>query len=100
MNGADVVRYFSEDEQMKFLGLEREKALRDYISSQEYYRENGLAEGRAEGRAEGLAEGEAKGIIQTYNELGKSFSDTVARIALMYNISEKDAKEKVEQYWH
>lgn len=29
MNGADVVRYFSEDEQMKFLALEREKALRD-----------------------------------------------------------------------
>ena len=52
-----------------------------------------------EGVADGRAEGEIKGAVETYEELGLSFSEAVNRIAQKFNFSLQEAEETVSKHW-
>ena len=48
---------------------------------------------------EGVAEGEIKGIVETYEDLGFSFQETVNRIAEKFGFSVQQSEEEVHKYW-
>jgi uncharacterized membrane protein len=55
----------------------------------------------SDGVAEAAFEkGQIQGSVETCKEFGASMSDTIAKIAAKYNLSETDAKEQVEKYWN
>lgn len=47
----------------------------------------------------GMAQGMAQGMIETYRELGVTFSDTIHRVVTKCNKSETEAEELVRRYW-
>jgi hypothetical protein len=62
---------------------------------------DGVAEAAFEQAFEQAFEkGQIQGSVETYKEFGISMSDTKAKIAGRYNLSEADAKEQVEKYWN
>jgi flagellar biosynthesis/type III secretory pathway protein FliH len=61
---------------------------------------DGVAEAAFEkGIKQGIEKGQIQGSVEAYKEFGVSMSDTIAKIAAKYNLSETDAKEQVEKYW-
>ena len=48
---------------------------------------------------EGVAEGEIKGIVETYEDLGFSFQETVNRIAEKFGFSIQQSEKEVHKYW-
>jgi hypothetical protein len=54
---------------------------------------------KIEGRLEGKIEGEIKATIETCKELGVELEKVVSKISVKFNITEEEAKAKVEEYW-
>jgi len=52
-----------------------------------------------EGVAEGRAEGIIRGTVETYEDLGFSFQETVNRIAEKFGFSVQQSEEEVHKYW-
>ena len=52
----------SEDEKLRKIAEVRERWERDELSAQDYWKENGLAEGRAQGLEQGLEQGREEGL--------------------------------------
>lgn len=48
---------------------------------------------------EGIAEGEIKGTVETYEDLGFSFQETVNRVAGKFSFSLQQSEEEVNKYW-
>ena len=50
-------------------------------------------------RMDSKIEGKIEGAVTTYKEVGFSLQDTIQRIVDNYNLSLKEAEEKVTKYW-
>ena len=54
---------------------------------------------RLEGIHEGRLEGRLEGAVKTYKEIGFTQQETAQRIAINYNLTMQESKEKVDEYW-
>lgn len=52
-----------------------------------------------EGITDGMAEGEIKGAVETYEEVGFSFQETVKRVAEKFGFSLQQSEEAVNKHW-
>ena len=54
---------------------------------------------KEEGRIEGIREGEIKSTIEMCQEFGISYSDTVKKVSLKFELSESKSECKIKEYW-
>ncbi len=90
----------SEDEKLRKIAEVRERWERDELSAQDYWKENGLAEGRKqgleEGRAQGLEQGREEGIKEAQLEIAKEMLKNEVEVEMIIKCT-GIAKEKLEE---
>jgi hypothetical protein len=50
-------------------------------------------------KIEGKIEGEIKATTETCKELGLEFEKVVSKVSEKFNLTEEEAKARVEEYW-
>ena len=91
-----------EREVTKIMSLLFDQETVTRIREERLYREamaEGEAEGKVRGRAEGEAEGKVQGSVNTCRSFGRSYDETVVKLAEMFGIPEDDARVQVARYW-
>lgn len=58
-----------------------------------------LRQGISQGISQGIAIGEVKNLVETYQEFGRSQSDTRQKLMEKFGLSREDAEEKLREYW-
>jgi len=99
----DQLQIISQDTQLRYEYLAREKAIRDHLQYEweaEQRVLEALENGRKEGEAKGEVRGETRGTIITYKEMGLDRGAAVSRLVKRYSLSYEGAAQKVEQYWN
>lgn len=66
----------------------------DIDEAKEVWKEEGIEMGQKAGRQEGIA-----ALISACNELGISYDKTLQKVMEKYKLSEKEAKEKMQEHW-
>jgi len=63
------------------------------------YAKNIAEESEEKGKLEGIREGEIKSTIEMCQEFGISYSDTIKKVSLKFELSESKAECKIKEYW-
>ncbi len=80
----------SEDEKLRKIAEVRERWERDELSAQDYWKENGLAEGRKQGLEQGLEQGREEGIKRGIKEGEKKAQLEMAKEMLKMGMTVED----------
>jgi len=94
----EQLQVISQDTQLRYEYLAREKAVRDQLQY-EWEAEMRVNEALKIGEARGETIGETKGTVITYKEIGFDKGTAANKLMERYGIPKEEALQKVEQYW-
>ena len=103
-NTSQAIGEFLQSEQLrKMTKRDNGKGERNMCKAIEEIYQNGIktgeARGEARGEVRGEVRGEQKGLVEVYQEDGKSREETIERFAVKFQVNREEAEEKVNEFW-